>query len=379
MSLCLWIVGAAGATEGRSLRSRGSVLFAAVVLAGIAFTSTVSPSRADTTSANSAQISQLLSQRAALVAQLSALLPGKQSAAADLASAESVFGGAQHQLDIAQAALDKTNAELQAIASQTAADQTVINSAKVELGKAARGAYENNSSNAVVSHVLGSKNLNAAMQQLDGANTVDTQLTNLQKTLADREADLHNQQEKLSLDNAAAQSEANALAGKRNQFLAVVANRDIAFQSANAPVRAIEAQIANIDNEIAALESPGGTVNGGSPCGNRFAFGQCTWYVATRRCIPWIGNADQWYYNAAAMGFQEGHQPEVGAVVVFWPGGDGASSVGHVGYVEVVGPASGVPAGEFKLSEMNYAGWDRVSYRVLPNNSSGIQGFIYGR
>jgi hypothetical protein len=68
---------------------------------------------------------------------------------------------------------------------------------------------------------------------------------------------------------------------------------------------------------------------------------------------------------------------------VFWPGGDGASSIGHVAYVEAVGPAAGVPAGQFKQSEMNFdangGGWDRVSYRILPDNSSGIQGFIYSK
>jgi len=120
---------------------------------------------------------------------------------------------------------------------------------------------------------------------------------------------------------------------------------------------------------------------GSSSCGNHFAYGECTWYVANRRCVPWSGNANQWYYNAAAYGYREGHTPVPGAIVVFWPGGDGASRVGHVGYVEAVGPANGIPSGEFKLSEMNFSGngggWDRVSYRVLPNNSGGIQGFIY--
>jgi surface antigen len=92
------------------------------------------------------------------------------------------------------------------------------------------------------------------------------------------------------------------------------------------------------------------------------------------------GNADQWYYNAAAMGFKEGHTPVAGAVVVFWPGGDGASWIGHVADVEAVGPADGIPPGEFTFSEMNaLAGWDRVDYRVLADNSGGIQGFIYDR
>jgi hypothetical protein len=33
----------------------------------------------------------------------------------------------------------------------------------------------------------------------------------------------------------------------------------------------------------------------------------------------------------------------------------------------------------FKFSEMNFRGWNRVNYRTLPNNSRGVQGFIYGK
>jgi len=47
--------------------------------------------------------------------------------------------------------------------------------------------------------------------------------------------------------------------------------------------------------------------------------------------------------------------PVAGAIVVFWPGVDGVSWEGHVAYVEAVGPAAGIPAGSFKLSEMNFA------------------------
>jgi len=44
-----------------------------------------------------------------------------------------------------------------------------------------------------------------------------------------------------------------------------------------------------------------------------------------------------------------------------------------------VGPAEGIPAGSFKLSEMNFVGWNRVDYRVISNASSDIMGFIYGQ
>ena len=65
------------------------------------------------------------------------------------------------------------------------------------------------------------------------------------------------------------------------------------------------------------------------------------------------------------MGFKEGRLPVAGAIVVFWPGVGGVSPEGHVAYVEAVGPAEGIPTGSFKLSEMNFAGWNRVDYRVI--------------
>ena len=74
------------------------------------------------------------------------------------------------------------------------------------------------------------------------------------------------------------------------------------------------------------------------------------------------------------MGYKEGRMPVAGAIVVFWPGVDGVSSEGHVAYVEAVGPAAGIPPGDFKLSEMNFAGWNRVDYRVISNTSADIEG-----
>jgi surface antigen len=358
------------------LKSRNRVFCAALGLAALA--TLLAPSGSNAATNNQSQIAALQAQRASLVAQLDALLPGQGVAAGALKGAESTYGDAQSKVLGAQAALDASNQKLQTLSQEINADQTTISAAKHELANATRGAYEDSSANGVVGAVLGSKNVGDAMQQIQGAQTISAHLQQLQLTLATRSAALSKEKADLGPATALATSQEQALADQSNQFLAAVANRNAVYNTASAPVRSLEAQIANIDNQIAALESPGGTVNGGAPCGDHFAWGQCTWYVATRRCIPWMGNADQWYGAAAAYGYAEGHQPQVGAVVVFWPGGDGASSVGHVGYVEAVGPASGVPAGEFKLSEMNFNGAGVVSYRVLPNNSSGIQGFIYG-
>ena len=105
------------------------------------------------------------------------------------------------------------------------------------------------------------------------------------------------------------------------------------------------------------------------PAGNHFAFGYCTWYVATRRNIPWFGNAIDWWPNARAYGYAEGQVPVVGAVMV-----TRESKLGHVAYVESVGPD-----GSWTVSEMNYVRWNVTSRRVLRPGQTSVVGFIYGR
>jgi len=301
------------------LKSRSRVFCAA--LGAAALVTLLSPSGSTAANNNTqSQIAALETQRAALVAQLAPLLPGQASAADALKAAEGTFGDAQSKVVAAQAALDASNQKLQALTQQINTDETTIAAAKRELASNTRGEYETTSANGVVGAVLSSSNFGAAMQQLQSAQTISANLQQLQQTLVNRAAALSKEKTDLAAQSAIATSQEQALADQSNQFLVAVANRNAVFNTASAPARALEAQIANIDNQIAALESPGGTVNGGGPCGDRFQWGQCTWYVATRRCIPWVGNADQWFGAAAAYGYAEGHQPEVGAVVVFWPG-----------------------------------------------------------
>lgn len=99
---------------------------------------------------------------------------------------------------------------------------------------------------------------------------------------------------------------------------------------------------------------------------NRFPWGYCTWYVASRRSIPWNGHAYQWYGNAIAYGRAVGSTPVPGAVMVTWE-----SSIGHVAYVE------SVSGGTFTVSEMNYVGYGRTSSRTLTTSSVPLIGFIY--
>lgn len=99
---------------------------------------------------------------------------------------------------------------------------------------------------------------------------------------------------------------------------------------------------------------------------NHFPYGWCTWWVASKRNIPWSGNAWQWYGNAQAYGRPVGQTPVPGAVVVTWESG-----YGHVGYVESVSGSS------FTISEMNYTGFGRVSTRTVTTSQIPLIGFIY--
>jgi len=97
-----------------------------------------------------------------------------------------------------------------------------------------------------------------------------------------------------------------------------------------------------------------------------FPWGWCTWYVASRRHVPWGGNAGTWLYHAKAYGANIGKTPKVGAIMV-----SGESVYGHVGIVE------SVKAGSFTISEMNYAGFGKVDRRTIPTGAGFVKGFIY--
>ena len=114
----------------------------------------------------------------------------------------------------------------------------------------------------------------------------------------------------------------------------------------------------------------------GAPVGHypvtRFPWGWCTWYVATRRPVPWAGNAIEWYGNARAMGFPVGSQPKVGAIMVET---ESPIGLGHVAYVEKV-----YTDGSWLISEMNYGMFGVTDQRLIKPGQLGgmLIGFIYG-
>lgn len=101
--------------------------------------------------------------------------------------------------------------------------------------------------------------------------------------------------------------------------------------------------------------------------GNGFPWGYCTWYVASKRGdVTWRGNAGTWLRNARAQGRPTGRVPAKGAILV-----TNESWWGHVAIVE------SVQGDKVTISEMNYAGYGKVSSRTISNKSGVIKGYIY--
>ncbi len=106
-----------------------------------------------------------------------------------------------------------------------------------------------------------------------------------------------------------------------------------------------------------------------APAGNNchvFIAGQCTWYVAKLRCIPWTGNANSWIANARRMGFAIGKTPAVGAVIAI-----NESWYGHVAYVESFDDST------VTFTEMNHLGRYITNERTFNLNDRRIVGYIY--
>lgn len=98
---------------------------------------------------------------------------------------------------------------------------------------------------------------------------------------------------------------------------------------------------------------------------NWYPWGQCTYGAAVlaHDNLAGLGNARDWLWRAAQHGLPTGRTPRVGATVVYQPGVQGASSLGHVAHVVAV-----YANGSFRVEEMNYygfgGGFGRFSYRT---------------
>jgi surface antigen len=81
------------------------------------------------------------------------------------------------------------------------------------------------------------------------------------------------------------------------------------------------------------------------PSGNDYAYGNCTYGVASWTRVPYgMGNANTWYIRARQWGFNVGLEPRAGAV--------GVSEYGYYGHVVLVLAVNN--DGTITIREQNY-------------------------
>ena len=333
---------------------------AASVLAGLLLSTSASAASPPTGPA---------ARRAELVQQLAALQGPRADARRELLATEQQLAITQQRLAEARRRLAAIDSRLLDLSRHIADNEHALGLARQQLAVLLRSTYELSGDDGFAGAILSSQSFNEAMDRVRGAQHVTDQVQRLSRTVAASEAALLQERSDLRDQFARAEELERQLGTDSNRIVVLVAGRAATFRDLDGPAREIARRIADLDQQLA----PPPSLRGG--CGNHFAYGQCTYYVASRRCVPWFGNAWEWWHNAAALGYPEGHDPRVGAIAVWGRRGHGASSVGHVALVEAVGPTDGVPAGHFKVSEMNHSGWNRVNYRVVENGA--VLGFIY--
>ncbi|MDB5160363.1 MAG: hypothetical protein JWO99_626 [Candidatus Saccharibacteria bacterium] len=109
--------------------------------------------------------------------------------------------------------------------------------------------------------------------------------------------------------------------------------------------------------------------------GNRYAYGNCTWYAYERRAAMGMpvgsfwGNGGSWAYSARAAGYAVNNIPAYGAVLVE------AGSPGHVAVVESV-----AADGTVVVSEMNnaaYGGFNIINNRTISAGQAAVYQYIH--
>lgn len=273
-------------------------------------------------------------------------------AAASPAMADTPGGSTTQDLQTAQAKLNDLNKQLDAatgeldrITAQLDADKKQEKELNNQLADLARLQYQQPVFN--ISTILGATSL----QQLLG----DVAQSRL---VARKQQDLLTQSRALAAKDQAAKDEQDKRLGDIKD----------ARQKANQIVQqALAAQNSALAQAVATQARALAAVPPGGAWPNHFFYGQCTWFVANQRYIPWMGNAIDWWGNARAYGAAEGSTPQVGAVMV-----TRESGYGHVAIVRSVNSD-----GSWTVEEMNYSGFAQVDQRTLQPGFGYLVGFIY--
>ncbi|MBV8527492.1 MAG: CHAP domain-containing protein [Candidatus Dormibacteraeota bacterium] len=290
---------------------------------------------------------------------------------------------AQEQLALANAnvVLEQTTAHLGGVRAQLAADREQLAAIVLTM-------YEATRSNTVLTELANSKDLGQTVDALVSYSQITDSMTTLVQSVradTDRLAHLQSAQQE---QERQIQLQADAVQAQQDQALQDEAMYQRQAAKLTGPAAQLTAQLQGVLTNLAAAEGQqvekatldglaSGILDGALPpfaFGPRpddFAWGQCTWYVASLVSVTWGGDAWTWISAAAAQNKPEGMTPKPGAIVVWSPGGGGSSSIGHVAFVEtVVSPTS------FIIDEANWQGLGVVDKRLVPT-LAGVEGFIY--
>lgn len=252
--------------------------------------------------------------------------------------------------------LDHLQGRVDSLDRQIGEDQVKQTALSQEMQAVARVEYERPALS--LSNILQAGNLDQLLSGLAQARLV----ANKRAMLYTQARDLH------ARDQAARQQAAQQLSQitKARSEAAQMVNQT---QQMMANARGAEQQQAQALNQYAQAAAATSPMPGsGATVPNRFVAGQCTWYVAKLRNIPWMGNAIEWWPNARAAGFAEGQTPQVGAIMV-----TSESGYGHVALVTAVNGSS------WTVTEMNYNGPFVTDSRTISPGQTPVVGFIYGQ
>jgi surface antigen len=254
------------------------------------------------------------------------------------------------QLDQLNNQVEQANAKLDASSRKLQQDQTLEEGLNTQITAIARLQYKRP---VLLIRLFGA----ASLSQVLGDISTEQLILDKERHLLLQARDLRRQDQQARDDATLGLATLKASRDQAQKMAdAAVAARDAAIRA-----RALAIAQAQVATPTAA------TWTGGGPWPNHFSYGYCTWYVASRRFIPWFGNAIEWWPNAPSHGNAEGQAPRVGAVMV-----TRESGYGHVAYVESVNAD-----GSWNVSEMNFVGWNQVSRRTVRPGQVPLVGFIY--
>jgi peptidoglycan hydrolase CwlO-like protein len=198
--------------------------------------------------------------------------------ASALGTLEQAFAAAQRRLLHEQQQLTALNVRLLDLSGKISGDEATIDQAKHQLSALARQSYENTTSDTWVAAVLSATTFAQAIERLNGTAHVAVDVRTVEVGVRQKEQAIVDEQAAIGQDIASSTAAEHQFAQDSNALLVLVEQRNVALQGASAPTRSLVAQIAIIDEQIAALSSPVAPRAGTSaPCGDHFAYGQCTW------------------------------------------------------------------------------------------------------